>query len=60
MPLLCRCLIQARRASRLEKRDPKFKVLGSKLRKPRTSDLEPSFVPFFTLIVCDSATDHHE
>jgi stress-induced morphogen len=25
-----------------ERRDPKFEVLGSKFRKPRTSDLEPS------------------
>ena len=28
-----------------ERRDPKFEVLGSKFRKPRTSDLEPSPVP---------------
>jgi hypothetical protein len=28
-----------------ERRDPKFEVQGSKFRKPRTSDLEPSPVP---------------
>jgi hypothetical protein len=29
---------------RRERRDPKFEVLGSKFRKPRTSNLEPSSV----------------
>ena len=28
-----------------ERRDPKFDVRGSKFRKPRTSDLEPSLAP---------------
>jgi len=27
-----------------DRRDPKFEVLGSKFRKPRTSDLEPSSI----------------
>jgi len=31
-----------------ERRDPKFEVLGSKFRKPRTSDLEPSSVSHVT------------
>ena len=30
-----------------DRRDAKFEVLGSKFRKPRTSDLEPSPVPLF-------------
>src|SRR5437773_876537 len=32
-------------------RDTKFEVLGSKLRKPRTSDLEPSSVPLFSRVL---------
>jgi hypothetical protein len=48
---------KSRGKSRLEKRDPKFEVPGSKLRKPRTSDLEPSSV---ALVARDSATNHHE
>jgi hypothetical protein len=31
-------------------RDTKFEVLGSKLRKPRPSDLEPSSVPLFSRV----------
>ncbi len=31
------------------RRDPKFKVWGSKFRKPRTSDLEFALVPRFAL-----------
>ena len=30
-----------------ERHDPKFEVRGSKFRKPRTSDLEPSLVLLF-------------
>jgi hypothetical protein len=33
-----------------DRRDPKFEVLGSKFRKPRTSDLESSPVSPFPLV----------
>src|SRR2546425_11727489 len=36
-PLVCLSCADAR-----DKRNPKFEVQGSKFRKPRTSDLEPS------------------
>jgi hypothetical protein len=33
-----------------ERSNPKFEVLGSKFRKPRTSDLEPSSVPLVSRV----------
>ena len=38
-----------------DRRDTKFEVLGSKFRKPRTSDLEPSAVPLVSHVGCKAS-----
>ena len=38
------CEHERNKQDECDRRDPKFEVLGSKFRKPRTSDLEPSSI----------------